>query len=77
MLATHAAVSVTCLVLGWLAGNGYARAAMAWNTHRTRRAELPILLRLARLLTVKAAGWVLLAATVAVLALHALTTERA
>ncbi|MGH3713200.1 MAG: hypothetical protein ACRDT4_07020 [Micromonosporaceae bacterium] len=77
MLSTHAAVAVTCLVLGWLAGNGYARAAMAWNTYRTRCAELPILLRLARLLTVKAAGWVLLAAAVAVLALYALTTKDA
>lgn len=72
---THAAVAVVCLTVGWLAGSGWTRVTRGWHDYRTHKAQLPGLLKLARLLSVEAVGWVSLAVVITWYALHVLATE--
>ena len=68
-------LAILALVLGWVAGQRYERAARAWRDYRTRKAELPILRAAARLLTAKAAGAVALAVAVTGFALYIVVSE--
>ncbi|MGH2600500.1 MAG: hypothetical protein ACRDJ9_14080 [Dehalococcoidia bacterium] len=69
------ALAILALVLGWVAGQRYERAARAWRDYGARKAELPILRAAARLLTAKAAGAVALAVAFAGFALYVLAGE--
>lgn len=75
MLSAVAVVAVSTLVAGFVTGRRYERAARGWSDYRARKAEVPILRAAARLLSVKAAGAVLLAAGVAVFSLYVMATE--
>ena len=74
-MSRAALLVITALVLGWIAGQRYERAARGWRDYRARRAELPVLRAAARLLTAKAGGAVAIAVVVAGFAVYALVTE--
>ncbi len=73
-LTALAGLTLTALALGFVTGRVWERAARAWADYTTRKAELPILRAAARLLTGKAAGWVLISAAIAGWALYTLAT---
>ncbi|MGH7511262.1 MAG: hypothetical protein ACREMZ_17690, partial [Gemmatimonadales bacterium] len=75
MTFSYAALAATCLIVGWFAGSGWTAAARAWRDYRLTKAQLPGLLQLARLLSVKAAGWVTLAIGATGFALYLLATQ--
>ncbi|MGH2604366.1 MAG: hypothetical protein ACRDJ9_33880 [Dehalococcoidia bacterium] len=75
MLVSFATVALVAVSLGWVAGRRFECAARGWADYRARRAEVPVLLALARVLSVRAAGAVTLALAVAGFALYVLAVE--
>ncbi|MGH2598934.1 MAG: hypothetical protein ACRDJ9_06050 [Dehalococcoidia bacterium] len=76
MLVSFASVALATLTAGFVAGRLYERAARSWLDYRARKAEVPVLLAAARLLTGKAAGGVILAACIAILSVYVLVADR-
>ncbi|MGH3736446.1 MAG: hypothetical protein ACRDT6_12625 [Micromonosporaceae bacterium] len=66
---------LTGLVLGWVAGSRFAKAARGWRDLRVHNAQVPVLRNLALVLTRGAVGFAVLAVVVGALALYLLATE--
>jgi len=75
--ALLAVTALVPLLVGWGAGRRFERAARGWADYRARKAEVPILFAAARALSVRAVGFVFVAAVIAVCAVYLLATEGA
>lgn len=74
-MAGHTIALLTGLLLGWVAGSRFTKAARGWRDHRVHKAQVPVLRSVALLLTRNAVGFVVLAIMVGVLALYSLVSE--
>lgn len=75
-MAGYAILLLTGLMLGWVAGSRFTKAARGWRDYRVHKAHLPVLRTLALALTRNAVLFVVLAVVAGALALYALAEPR-
>ncbi len=75
MYVTTVALTLTALALGFATGRAWEKCSRAWSDLKVAKGQVSAFRTAARLLSTKAAGWVLVSAVVAVWSLYTLATE--
>lgn len=74
-LATMSALTFTALALGFLTGRAWERCTRAWSDLKIAKGQVSLLRVAVRVLSTKAASWVLVSAGIAAWSLYTLAVK--